>query len=225
MTPIISIEREGDVRILRLVGGENRFNRDSVDAIHAALDEIESVEGPVALVTTGEGKFFSNGLDLAWMGTHGGDDPGFLGDVHRLLVRVLLLDMITVAAVNGHAFAAGAMLATAHDHRIMREDRGFWCLPEVDLGLPLTPVMFAVLEARLPRAALAESALLGRRYGGTAALEAGLVDATAPAELLLERAVHAAAEGATKDRSVIRAHKELLHHRVRSVADLSTTAI
>ncbi len=57
---------------------------------------------------------------------------------------------ITVAAVNGHAFAAGAMLATAHDHVVMREDRGYWCLPEVDLGLPLTAAMYAVVAAHLP---------------------------------------------------------------------------
>ncbi len=48
-----------DVRILRIRDGENRFNRAFVDAVHAALDEVAAVEGPVALVTVGEGKFFS----------------------------------------------------------------------------------------------------------------------------------------------------------------------
>lgn len=144
---MIELETHGSVRILRMDDGENRFNRHSVDALHGALDEVEAVEGPCALVTTGSGKFFSNGLDLDWLGAGDGTE-GFLGDVHRLFGRVLGLDVYTVAAVNGHAFAAGAMLASAHDQVIMREDRGYWCLPEVDLGLPLTPAMYATVAAR-----------------------------------------------------------------------------
>ena len=88
------------------------------------LDELEPIEGPFALVTTGAGKFYSNGLDLDWVLGEGATDAAFLSDVERLLLRILDLPAITVAAVNGHAFAAGAMLATAHDVVIMREDRG-----------------------------------------------------------------------------------------------------
>ena len=160
---MIELETRGPVRILHLRAGENRFNRTTVDAIGAALDEVVATDGPVAVVTLGDGKFFSNGLDLDWMSADGADDGAFLDDVHRMLGRVLGLDVFTVAAINGHAFAGGAMLATAHDHRIMREDRGYWCLPEADLGLPLTPAMHAVLDAHLPRAVLADAALTGRR--------------------------------------------------------------
>lgn len=42
-----------------------------------------------------------------------------------------------MAAVNGHGFAGGCMFAFACDYRVMREDRGFLCLPEVDLGFDL----------------------------------------------------------------------------------------
>ncbi len=208
---MIELESEGDVRILRMRDGENRFNRPFVDAVHAALDEVAAVEGPVALVTVGEGKFFSNGLDLDWMNAEGSADTAFIGDVHRMLLRVLRLDLYTVAAVNGHAFAGGAMLATGHDHRIMREDRGYWCLPEVDLGLPLTDEMFEVLDAHLPRAALADAALTGRRYAGPDALARGIVQEVAPEDQVLERAVAVAAAHAGGNRSVIAAHKRLLY--------------
>jgi enoyl-CoA hydratase/carnithine racemase len=208
---MIELRVEGDVRILHLREGENRFNRTTVDAIDAALDEVVAVRGPVALVTVGEGKFFSNGLDLEWMLADGAADEGFLDDVHAMLVRVLGLDLVTVAAINGHAFAGGAMLAAAHDLRVMRQDRGYWCLPEVDLGLPLTPVMYKVLEAHVPRPALAEAALTGRRFSGPEAEANGIVDAVAPADALLERAVALAAAQAGKDRQVIAAHKRLLH--------------
>jgi enoyl-CoA hydratase/carnithine racemase len=208
---VIDLETEGDVRILRMREGENRFNRTFVDAFHAALDEVAAVEGPVALVTVGEGKFFSNGLDLDWLSTDGKDDAGFIDDVHRMLHRVLALDMITVAAINGHAFAGGAMLATAFDYRIMREDRGYWCLPEVDLGLPLTTEMYAGLAAHLPRPALADAALSGRRYSGPEARAVGIVTDVAPEAEVLERAVALASSLAGKNRTVIDAHKRLLY--------------
>lgn len=208
---MIKLETHDAVRVLHLSEGENRFNRSSVDAIHAALDEVVATEGPVALVTTGDGKFFSNGLDLDWMGGDGASDPTFLADVHRMLLRVLRLDVLTVAAINGHAFAGGAMLATAHDVRIMREDRGYWCLPEVDLGLPLTPEMFDVLDAHLPHAAMAEASLTGRRYSGPEALAAGIVQEVASEGALLDRAIEVAAANASKDRKVIAAHKRMLY--------------
>lgn len=216
---MIELETRGAVRILHLREGENRFNRTTVDAIGAALDEVVAVDGPVALVTVGDGKFFSNGLDLDWMSSDGAGDAGFLDDVHRLLGRMLGLDLFTVAAINGHAFAGGAMLATAHDHRIMREDRGYWCLPEVDLGLPLTPAMYAVLDAHLPRPALADAALTGRRFNGPEALASGIVHELAAEDALLDRAVAVASAQAGKDRHVIAEHKQLLYGRALRVVD------
>lgn len=73
--------------MLHMRGGENRFNREFVDLLHGALDTIEATTGPAALVVTGEGKFFSNGLDVEWMAGAGADDVGFFDDVHRLLGR------------------------------------------------------------------------------------------------------------------------------------------
>ena len=43
---------------------ENVFSPDLLDSLDAALDEVEASEGPAALVTTGAGRFYSNGLDL-----------------------------------------------------------------------------------------------------------------------------------------------------------------
>ena len=59
---------------------------------------------------------------------------------------------ITIAAINGHAFAAGAMVALAHDFRVMRNDRGFFCLPEVDIGMTFTDSMESVIKSRLSKA-------------------------------------------------------------------------
>jgi enoyl-CoA hydratase/carnithine racemase len=173
------VDRDGDVFILTLGDGENRFNPSSVAAIGKLLDEVEAADGPRALVTTAGPKYWSNGLDLDWMGAHPGETEQLIRGVEALLARVLALPMPTVAAIGGHVFAAGALFALAHDVRVMRADRGFFCLPEIDLGLPFTPGMSALIQARLTPRAAHESMTTGRRYGGVDALAAGIVDVTA----------------------------------------------
>src|SRR5205807_2506735 len=103
--------------------GENRFSAEWLKAVNHLLDTVADGESPAALVTTGGGKFYSNGLDLEWLMSHGDQAQQYIADVHELLARLLVLPVPTVAAINGHAFGAGAMLALAHDFRVMREDR------------------------------------------------------------------------------------------------------
>lgn len=207
---MIDLERVGPIWVLRYQAGENRFNDDFVGAFHGSLDRIERSGLPTALVTTGQGKFYSNGLDLEWLGSVP-DPDAFLARVHRLLIRVLTFPAVTVAAVNGHAFAAGAMLATAHDFVIMRSDRGYWCLPEVDLGLPLTPTMHAVVAARLPRTTLHEAVTTGKRYGAPTAVAAGIATDSGVESEVVPKAVALATELAGKNPEVVARHKQLMY--------------
>ncbi|MDQ2627724.1 MAG: enoyl-CoA hydratase-related protein [Actinomycetota bacterium] len=174
-----TLERHGDVFILDLGDGENRFHPDWIAAVNSHLDEVTKADSPAALVTTATGKFFSNGLDLDWLGGSGADFGDYVADVHALFARVLALPVITVAALQGHTFAAGAMLSLAHDFRVMRADRGFFCFPEVDIRIPFTPGMAALIQAKLTPAAQMASMTTGRRFGGTDAAAIGIVDGTA----------------------------------------------
>ena len=73
----IDLSRDGAVFLLTMNAGENRFNRGFVDTLNGALDEVEKSSGPAALVTTGGSeKFYSNGLDLGWMGSDEGRNEG-----------------------------------------------------------------------------------------------------------------------------------------------------
>jgi enoyl-CoA hydratase/carnithine racemase len=127
------------------------------------------------------------------------------------LGRILGLNVYTVAAVNGHAFAGGAMLASVHDCVIMRADRGYWCLPEVDLGLPLTKEMYAALAAHLEPPTLARAALTGHRFSAEEAVAAGIASEAVIEDEVLPRAIQIASDFAGKNRSVIAAHKVLLY--------------
>jgi len=192
------LDRTGEVFLLDLGDDENRFSPDFVSAVTAALDEVAGAQGPRALVTTATGKFWSNGLDLDWLGAHPEQAGAFVDDVHGLLARVLSLPVPAVAACQGHVFAAGAMLALAHDARVMRADRGYFCLPEVDIGIPFTPGMAALIQARLPQPVQHESMTTGRRYGGEQAQRAGIVDDAVGQDAVLATALERAAQLAGK---------------------------
>lgn len=208
---MIELDRDGSVFVLRMRGGENRFSLDWLDEVNAALDRVQATAGPVALVTTGEGKFYSNGMDLDWLATVPEQAGDYLIAIYRVLGRVLSFPAITVAAVNGHAFGGGAQLAVAHDFAVMRADRGYWCMPEADLGLPLTPEYVSLLRAKLPGRALHEALVTGRRYGGPDAVAAGIVHQVASEDQVLAQAVKLAADLAGKDRRTLAEHKRLLY--------------
>lgn len=199
---MIELTRHGDVFVLHLGDADNRFNRDSIEGIGAALDEIAAAAGPAALVTAATGKIWSNGLDLDYMATLDDFLP-FLRDVQRLMGRVLELPMPTIAAVQGHAFAGGAMFAFAHDIRVMREDRGFVCLPEIDLGMPFGAGFAALNLAKLPQPALHRATVLGERFDAPTARALGIVDHLAAVDDVLPRAMELADELASKAKPVM----------------------
>ncbi|MFI6346666.1 enoyl-CoA hydratase-related protein [Streptomyces sp. NPDC050560] len=186
------------VLVLDIGDGENRFHPDWLGSVGSLLDEVEKTEGPRALVLAARGKFFSNGLDLDWLFAHGDRTRDYLSEVQRLFARLLGLPMVTVAALQGHTFAAGAMLSLTCDVRVMRADRGFWCLPEADLGMPFSPGMAGLIRSRLAPATAHEAMVTGRRWGGTDALAAGIVDATAAEGAVLDAAVERAAAQCAK---------------------------
>jgi enoyl-CoA hydratase/carnithine racemase len=213
---MIELNREGDVFVLRMDAGENRFTAEMMPALNQALDEIERTEGPKALVTTGTGKFYSNGLDLEEM-MRGGTQAHaerYLQDALALLGRFLVFPAVTVAAVNGHAFGAGAQMAVAHDYRLMRSDRGFYCLPEIDMRVSLHPGMVAILAARIPARTVHEVLVTGKRYGGAEAAERCIVDEAVGDEQLLPRALEIASGLAAKAHPVMSSIKRGLYEDV-----------
>ncbi|MGH9020660.1 MAG: enoyl-CoA hydratase/isomerase family protein [Acidimicrobiales bacterium] len=207
----LGLDWNGAVAVITWDDAENRINLDRLDEWHALLDEVEAHAGPTAMVATGVGKFFSNGLDLGRFGQDPSEFNETLHALYRFVARLYVFPTYCVAALNGHTFAGGALVSCAFDYRVMREDRGYWCMNEVDIGLPLGERLAAILFARLPRATAVEAMLTGRRYGGPGALAAGIVEEVASEDRVLTRAVEVAEQMATKDRNVVWVHKRLAH--------------
>lgn len=174
-----TLHEDDGVFVLDLGDDENRFSPDWLTEVNASLDTVVAHSAAGALVTTGQGKFYSNGLDLEWIMEHADQLATYRADVQELLARVLTLPVPTVAAVQGHAFGAGAMLALAHDYRVMRADRGYFCFPEVDIDVPFTPGMAALIQGKLTPATAVEAMTTGQRFGGVQARDRGLVDQVA----------------------------------------------
>jgi enoyl-CoA hydratase/carnithine racemase len=174
-----TLEHDGDVLVLDLGDDENRFHPDRLASLMTLLDEVRRADGPRALVLAATGKFFPNGLDLDCLMAHPEQTVEYVTDVHELFATMLELPCVTVAAIQGHAFAAGAMLTLACDFRVMRTDRGYWCLPEVDIQIPFTPGMNALIRARLTPQTAHRAMTTAHRFGAPTALAAGIVDETA----------------------------------------------
>ena len=206
----ISLTREGPVAVIRWDDGENRVNAASLERLNDIVDELEAIDGPLSVVVTGSGKFFSNGLDLEHFADHDELASTALA-LCRFIGRLMVLPAYTVAAINGHAFAAGALLTCSFDHRIMREDRGYWCMNEAEIGLALNEELWSILEHRLPRASAIVAATTARRFTGPDAVRFGIVEEVASAVEVLERALAQAEAMASLDRVTLGQHKRLAH--------------
>src|SRR5699024_8997840 len=111
-----------------------------------------------------------------------------------LFARFFRLELPTVAAINGHAFGAAAMLALCHDIRLMRNDRGYWNLPEMKLGMWFPPRMNDLLTTRLGHPVASTAMLTAHRYSASEAVESGIVHQEHEEQDLLDAAVARAAE-------------------------------
>ncbi len=181
-----TLTRDGEIFVINFGDGENRTDHEWVSGMNRLLDEVQAVDGPKVLITTGSGKHYSNGLDVDWMSGRGGDAiVGYVNSVEEVLGRILTFPAPTVAAVNGHAFGAGAFAVIAHDRAVMREDRGFVCWPEVHLGMGFSPGLMSMVTHLMPAAAGWEAVVSGRRFGGDDAAAAGIVDRAVPLDRLL----------------------------------------
>lgn len=172
-----SLERFGSVLVLRLTGDtEHRFSPSLCSQIRSCIASAAASDAR-ALVTTNDGKYFSNGLDLEWADSEPKTRVPFLvRELERVVLDLFKLDMPTYAAICGHAAAGGLLFAMAHDHRFMRKDRGFLYSSAVDINFVLPPGSNSLFRSKMTPKIHKDVVLQGVKYTGIMALEAGLID-------------------------------------------------
>jgi len=221
MSDLLVRERLDGVEIVRLNNDkENRMSGPFVAELRQTLSEFGSDPEVKAVVVAGNGKFFSNGLDLEWMKSQGKAELfGFLLSISGLLKETALFPKPLVGAISGHAFGMGAIWASGFDVRIVRSDRGWVCFPEMDINIPFSPGMIAICEHGLGTTTFRKMAFSAQRYAGEAAVEVGWAQAAATEEAIMETAVATAAELGKKGRDAFRLTKQFWAKRVVDVID------
>jgi enoyl-CoA hydratase/carnithine racemase len=138
----------------------------------------------------------------------------FMYGLNRIFNRILLYPMPVIAAINGHAFGDGTIMACACDFRFMKADRGFFCFPEIDINIPFLPGMQAIIRKAIPYYKLEELVFSGKRTGA-AELEAHHVIMKAcENEEALMRETLAFAKSFNKKRPIFGEMKKRFHRTI-----------
>ncbi|KAK8617602.1 hypothetical protein V6N13_080512 [Hibiscus sabdariffa] len=182
-----SLEKRGSLFILTLTGrdAEHRLYPDLFSSIIASLSRAKAQSTPgSALVTVSRGKFFCNGLDLAWVNAAGTDQEArqqrfdhLLDCLKQLVSAFISLPMPTIAAVNGHVAAGGVVLALCHDYVLMRRDRGVLYMVDLDLGINIPEPFMALFRAKSSGMVRRDLLLRGLKIKGEEAVKMGIVEA------------------------------------------------
>lgn len=180
----------------------NALDEAMVEELNAAVERAatdESVRG-VVLASSSE-KFFSGGFDVKEVFEYDRERmTAFFGRFIDLYEGMLGLPKPVVAAVNGHAFAGGAVLALASDARVMARGNFGFALNEINLGIALPPGIIRMAVSAVGARRARPLVLEGKTIAPAEAFEAGLADELAGAESALERACVRARELCAKPR-------------------------
>jgi Delta3-Delta2-enoyl-CoA isomerase len=218
---LINVTLDAHVATLTMNSGENWLNPSFMTAMLESLENLENdTDASTLILTSSHDKIFSNGLDLAYLAAamQRGETAtvtDFFDILNRFFKRLITYPMITIAAINGHAFAGGAMVACALDFRFMRSDRGYLCLPEIDLQVPFLPGMNALLKKVIPMYKLEEMQYTGIRLTAHECKAHHLITDACHMDELMKTAL-AYAMRLNKKREVVgemknRLHKDILH--------------
>ena len=177
---VVTTVVEDRVAIISIDDGKmNAFTHDVLDAINAGLDTALAEAGAVLL--RGNAKAFSAGFDLKVM--QGGDGAAVMNLVNagaELILRVYVHPQPTVAAVTGHALAAGALLALACDTRIgVLGASTKMGLNETQIGMSLPEFAYELARERLSKRYLTRATVQAELFSPDAAVEAGYLDRVA----------------------------------------------
>ncbi len=176
---------------------EIRLDRPPVNALSTELlssirDAIEQAAraGARAVVISGPPGVFSAGLDLPLLLAL---DRAGIEDLWRelyALMKALATSRVpVVAAITGHAPAGGTVIALFCDWRVAAAGDFKLGLTEVQVGIPLPPVILAALRRQVGPHNAEHLAVGGPIVSPEKALKLGLVDELAVPDRVVERAL------------------------------------
>lgn len=97
----------------------------------------------------------------------------------------------TICLITGHVFGGASVWSLSHDYRIMNSQRGYWCMPAVNLSLHFDGIG-SLIRSKLAPTVARKVLLEAHRYKPAEALADGIVDEIAAPEDMLQRALELA---------------------------------
>lgn len=216
----MQLEQHDQVYVLTLTNGQhgNALNDAVIQEYLTVFDQIEATREDASLIiTSNDPKTFCTGIDLPWL-MHQEDFVGFIHRLENFLMRLGLLNLPVIAAINGNAYAGGALIATACDFRIMRADKGRFCYSELNVKLPFTAGLLETVNLLPCPDAVYELSLTADAWGGEYCLERRIINQVSNAENLLQDAMILARKMAGKDRNIYTQIKHGLRANLLKVA-------
>lgn len=192
MTPGVRLDRDGPVATVTLCRPDV-LNAQTPAMWRAIRDFSRELPGDVRVVVVrGEGRSFSAGLDLSvasgtgadtfaeLVGLPAGECADRIAGFQSAFTWLHRPDIVSVAAVRGHAIGAGFQLALACDLRVLAEDAKL-AMAEVTLGLVPDLAGTKRLVDLVGYARALEICVTGRRLDAAEADRLGLATAVVPA--------------------------------------------
>lgn len=210
----VRVQVEGGVATVTLAG--RRRNALAPHTLRALIDACHGLTGQPGLrvvVLRGEGASFSAGADLgAFAGVLAARDPAArqAADLGRLAAEAIEgLPVPTVVRLQGAVVGGGVVLALACDVRVASSSASF-CVPEVDLGIPLAWGGLPRLVREVGMAAARDLVLTCRAVDADEAQSLGLVGRVVPDDALDEAVAEVAVSLAGRPRLAVEASRAAL---------------
>jgi enoyl-CoA hydratase/carnithine racemase len=218
-----------DEQVALLTMNESKFNMTSITEFLSVLNEIEKdTDAKALIVRSSDEKIWSTGLDLEWLlplvqkGERSVTDV-FTARLSELLKMILFYPMITIAAITGHAFAGGAVLACCFDFRFMRKGRGYLCFPEVDLGIPFLPSFTALMKKAIPMDLVEDMQLTARRLTAEECEARHIIVKACSMDELMSEAI-SFAKRLNKERPIVSKLKSVMHKDILRIMEVDDAA-
>lgn len=174
---------------------EVRLNRPPVNALSYELIkglreaiEVAPQNGMRALILSGAPGRFSGGLDVPLLlGYDEAAVDALWRELYALMKSLAGSPIPIAAAITGHAPAGGTVLPLFCDWRVMADGDFKIGLNEVQVGLPLPPVILTALRRLVGPRQAERLAVGGLLISPQEALAIGLIDELAPLEQVIDR--------------------------------------
>lgn len=206
---VVNWGRRDDVHYIRLTNPD-RYNPlvpESVTPLRQALSEGRDAR---AVLVTAEGRHFSAGGDHEVTDAlSDAEYADYLSNLSGLFEELAVYPVPIVGAVQGAAIGGGFQLALQFDF-VVASQTAYFSLPQVQVGIPISPIVYANLQARAGLGTARRLILLGQRINADEALTHGVIDQVVPAQQLEETASELARTLASRPRRAMSQAREAL---------------